>query len=145
LTKRDLSIWSLESRIENENRHHTEDITWFGNRDVDHIEEIEEASCPEGNVKVIRTEEIESQEYVDGYAYIRGTNIVLRLPKKVEKIDLSFEIAWVFWHELYHIYGIRSHRIVPKPNIIKEQVEWARGIPIFQKEEKQSLELCVTS
>lgn len=139
LTKRDLSFMSLEDRIKDDNRHHTEDVTWYGcNREVDHIEE---AACSEGDVKLLAIEEISSKEYVDGCAYIGGRDIVLRLPKKATEIDLSFQIAWVFWHELYHILGIKSHRRIPGSNMIQSQVEWSREIPVLRKgEEKKEIE-----
>jgi len=68
------------------------------------------------------------EPYVSGRARVGGPFIWMNLPAHdfdKEKFNLFHELAWVYYHELYHTVGIKSHKLIPNSEILKGRVSWA--------------------
>jgi len=102
-------------RLEYYNKAHTEDIAWYG---ANGSKEIREGICPDGEVKILNSEPV-FHKYIGGCAWIGGTGITLKLQK--DNVDV-LELAYTMWHELYHTQGIKSHKRIPSPDFLKDQV-----------------------
>jgi len=75
--------------------------------------------------------EIPIRERYSGSAWVNGTRMTLRVPR--EKFDVK-RFARIFIHEMSHIRGIRSHRVI---GVVKdEDLKWTKDYSVRQEETK---------
>lgn len=57
--------------------------------------------------------EFRIKTHVSGRAWLNGTRAVLTIP--TPDVEVA-SIAWVVWHEIYHLYGYRHRAFPPYPS-----------------------------
>ena len=78
-----------------------------------------------------RGKELPPRELYSGCAWIRGSEMRLRVPR--EKLDVK-RFVRLFIHEMSHIRGIRSHRAIG--TVKDEDLGWTKDYLVSQKETK---------
>lgn len=72
--------------------------------------------------------DLPTRELYSGYAWIRGSEMRLRIPREIFNVKRFVKL---FIHEMSHIRGIRSHRMI---GAVKDSdLEWTKNYSVKQK------------